>query len=443
MMTRAKSSCNENKVIDIFNINLLMAFFAIRQEIATAKNPDFSVVTEKNTCYDTCNENKYGNNFTMIERTIFNQIKSVFFNRNVILLFGTRRVGKTTLLEQLLEYYESQGKRYKYMNCDTIRHRQELDTTDDQLLREVVRDVDILAVDEAQNVETIGKTFKIIYDTFPHVQVIATGSSSFDLANKTGEPLVGRMRRFLLYPFSMEELRSFIGVFNVNYNVQKYLKYGLYPTVCRASENEAITELETFVGGYLYKDLFTFDGIRNSEQILTLLQLLALQIGSEVSYFELANSLRMSVNTVQKYIQLLEQCYVIFKLPAFSRNMRNEISGNRTRKIYFYDIGVRNALINNYQNMEIRPDAGGIWENFCIVELKKKAQREGRTPGYYFWRTKDGKEVDLIEEKNGEYNLYEFKLSSNKKAKIPKGFAENYNVKSFNVINKENWYQFF
>ena len=433
----------ENKYLNIFNTSSCFEFLRLFCEDIVLKNIRFILKNWKIRITINDNENKFGYNFTVIERTIFDQIKAEFFKRNVILLFGTRRVGKTTLLEQVIKYYELQGKSYKYLNCDTVKARQDLNTLDDQELGDLVKGIDILAVDEAQNIETIGKTFKIIYDTFPHVQVIATGSSSFDLANKTGEPLVGRMRSFLLYPFSIGELRNFVGTRDINFNIKKYLKYGLYPSIYGLSEGAAITELDTFVGGYLYKDLFTFDGVRNSEQILTLLQLLALQVGAEVSYFELANSLRMSVNTVQKYIHYLEQCYVIFKLPAFSRNMRNEISGNRTRKIYFYDIGIRNALIGDYRDIELRPDAGGIWENFCIVELKKKAQREGRRPRYYFWRTKDKKEIDLLEEENGEYTLYEFKLSANKKAKIPKGFAENYNVKSFNVVNRENWFQHF
>lgn len=206
--------------------------------------------------------------------------------------------------------------------------------------------------------------------------------------------------------------------------------------------NQALIMVET-AKAYEKSVENTFDGIKNSSQILRLLQCLALQIGSEVSFNELATHLEISANTVKKYVELLEKCYVIFTLPAFSRNMRNEIAGNRTRKIYFYDIGIRNALLNSYQPINMRPDAGGIWENFCIVELKKKAQRKERLSKFYFWRTYQAEEIDLIEEEDGEYTAYEFKVSPNKKAKLPKGFAENYNVKSFNVINKENWYKYF
>ena len=318
-----------------------------------------------------------------------------------------------------------------------------MDTTDDQVLGDIVKGVDLLAVDEAQTLETIGKTLKIIHDTFPQVDIIASGSSSFDLVNKLGEPLVGRMRRFFLYSFSTEELRKSQGAYEVNYNVEKYLKYGMYPCVYGQTIKDMKIALDELVSGYLYKDLLVFDGIQNSSEILALLRLLALQVGSEVSFNELANDLHITANTVKKYIDLLEKCFVIFTLPALSRNMRNEIAGHRTRKIYFYDMGIRNALVEDFRDIVLRNDIGGVWENFCAVELKKKAQREGRRPLYYFWRTSDQKEIDLIEEENGEFNVYEFKLSPNKKAKLPKGFAEHYNVKSFNVINKENWYKYF
>lgn len=401
-------------------------------------NVDFRNVTSYN-----YNENKIYFFVTMIARDVFNLINNTLFKDNVILLFGTRRVGKTTLLKEIVKYHESMGKKCVYMDCEHAASRQKLDTTNDQSLRLLTEGIDILAIDEAQNIETIGKTLKIIHDTFPKVQVIATGSSSFDLANKTGEPLVGRMRQFLLYPFSVKEIWNQDGFLKVTANIDNFLRFGLYPRVYPMGEKDAIDELETLVGGYLYKDLLTFDGIRNSEQILSLLQCLALQLGSEVSYYELSNSLQICTNTIKKYIDLLEKCYVIFKIPALSRNMRNEIAGNRTRKIYFYDVGIRNALLSSYQPINMRPDAGGIWENFCIVELKKKAQRERRHTRYYFWRTVSGSEIDLIEEENGEFNVYEFKLSPSKKAKLPKGFAEHYNVKSFNVINKENWYKYF
>ena len=410
---------------------------SVRKNTCILLNVDFM----RHLTYNDCNEDIYIN--IMIKRDLFDKINESMFKQRVILLFGTRRVGKTTLLEELIKYHTDNGKICHYMNCDTVQDRQPLETTNSLELGEIIRGCDILAIDEAQNVKGIGKVLKIIHDVFPNVQVIATGSSSFDLANKTGEPLVGRMREFLLYPFSTGEIRHSIGIQDTNFNIEKFLRFGFYPDIYNLTEKEAKVELGMLVNGYLYRDLLTFDGIKNSAQVLRLLQCLALQIGSEVSFNELATHLEISANTVKKYIELLEKCYVIFTLPAFSRNKRNEIAGNRTRKIYFYDIGVRNALINSYQFINIRPDAGAVWENFCISELKKKAQRDEQFSRFYFWRTYQGEEIDLIEEEDGEYTTYEFKLSANKKAKLPKGFAEHYNVKSFNVINKENWYKYF
>lgn len=436
-------NCDAIKQQFIWNTITDMRFFGSSPRITTAKKPYFSVVNSENIYYHKHDNNKKEFNCIMIARSIFKQIDETLFKGHVVLLFGTRRVGKTTLLEQLIKYHEALGRKCKYLNCDLITSRQMIDTTNDQELKSLVDGIDILAIDEAQNIDTIGRTLKIIHDIFPKVQVIATGSSSFDLANKTGEPLVGRMRQFLLYPFSVKEIRDSEDYLIAVSNIENFLKYGLYPTVYGKNLDDIKVELEELVSGYLYKDLLMFDGIRNSSRILSLLQCLALQIGSEVSFNELAGKLNISLQTVKSYVDLLEKCYIIFTLPALSKNMRNEIAGNRTRKIYFYDIGVRNALIGNYNDIDTRVDSGGIWENFCIVELKKKAQREKRFSRFYFWRTKDGKEIDLIEAENEEYTVYEFKLSPVKKAKIPKGFAENYTVKSFNVINRENWFQYF
>ncbi len=435
--------CNLTKSIFNWNMITRSMFSIINTGFIMDKKPDFNVEKLKNKCYHKYDNDKKDFNYSMIVRSIFKQIDETLFKGHVVLLFGTRRVGKTTLLDQLIKYHEAHGRKCKYLNCDLINARQKIDTTNDQELKILVDGVDILAIDEAQNVETIGKTLKIIHDTFPHVQVIATGSSSFDLANKTGEPLVGRMRQFLLYPFSAREIRDSEDYLTAVSNMENFLKYGFYPRVYGKNSDDAKIELEELVSGYLYKDLLTFEGIRNSNQILNLLQCLALQVGSEVSFNELSGKLNISLQTIKSYIDLLEKCYIVFTLPALSRNMKNEIAGNRTRKIYFYDIGVRNALIDDYRDIDMRGDAGEIWENFCIVELKKKAQREERRPRYYFWRTIHGSEIDFIEVENEEYNLYEFKLSSNKKAKLPKGFAENYNVKSFNVVNRENWFEYF
>lgn len=375
----------------------------------------------------------------MIKRNILDKIEKNLFKGKVILIFGTRRVGKTTILEQLIEQHKAQGKKCTYLNCDLLSVKQSLETTNEQILKQRIKGFDIIAIDEAQNVINIGQTLKIIHDVFPKIQVIATGSSSFDLANKTGEPLVGRSRSFVLYPFAINELLNAQGAFVAEANLENYLRLGMYPCIYGMAEDDARDELENLVNGYLYKDILAFENIKYSDQILKLLQCLALQVGSEVSFNELSSRLGISANTVKKYIDLLEKCYVIFTLPAFSRNLRNEIAGNRTRKIFFYDIGIRNALIGNYQPIELRNDIGGIWENFCIVEFVKKAQMEGRRCHRYFWRNYDGKEIDFIEEEDGELKAYEFKYSSNKSAKLPKDFKEAYKVSDFKIVNKGNW----
>lgn len=375
----------------------------------------------------------------MIKRSILGKINNNLFKRKVILIFGTRRVGKTTILEQLIEQHKAQGKRCIYLNCDLLSIKQSLETTNEQVLKQRIEGFDLVAIDEAQNVINIGQTLKIIHDVFPEIQVIATGSSSFDLANKTGEPLVGRSRSFVLYPFSVRELRNVQGMFVADANLENFLRLGMYPCIYGMTEDDARDELENLVNGYLYKDILAFEHIKHSDQILKLLQCLALQIGSEVSFNELSGKLSISANTVKKYVDLLEKCYVIFTLPAFSRNLRNEISGNRTRKIFFYDVGIRNALLGNFQSIKLRNDVGGIWENFCVVEYMKKAQREGRRCHTYFWRNYDGREIDFIEEEDGKIKAYEFKYSSNKSAKLPKDFKETYGVSDFTIVNKENW----
>jgi predicted AAA+ superfamily ATPase len=366
------------------------------------------------------------------------QIEEYLFQGKVIILYGTRQVGKTTLCQQLLEKYSLLGKKGAYLNCELLTVKQRLETTNEQILRDFLGPFDLVVLDEAQSIENIGGILKILNDTFPEIQIIATGSSSFDLANKTGEPLVGRSKTFVLYPFSVHEISNVNNLFEIDGKLENILQFGMYPRVFGKSDNMKEDELESIVSGYLYKDVLAFENIKHSRHIVSLLQVLALQIGNEVSFNEVSNKLGISVNTVIKYIDLLEKCFILFTLPAFSRNIRNEV-GFKSRKIYFYDIGIRNSLINNFSRMSLRNDVGAIWETFCVSELIKKAQREKRRPRHYFWRTYSKQEIDYIEEEGGVIRAYEFKYGTRAKAQLPGIFAETYGVQGITVINQENW----
>jgi predicted AAA+ superfamily ATPase len=371
----------------------------------------------------------------MRERTIRGEIEADLFVGKVIVLFGTRRVGKTTLARQILDKCRSEGKRCGYFNCESFEVREQIETTSFRKLEDFLRPYDLIVLDEAQCIETIGRSLKIMIDTHPETQIIVTGSSSFDIANKTGEPLVGRSRRHTLFPFSVGEVNDdYVKTLS---NIDNFLRFGLYPTV--ASVIDPIAELCDIVGGYLYKDILAIEGMKNSKLLVDLLKALALQIGNEVSYNELANKLRISIATVVRLADLLEKCFVVFSLPAFSRNLRNEV-GVKSRKIYFYDLGVRNAVINAFAPLDMRADVGALWENFCIVELMKKANNNRQFFNNYFWRTYDRQEVDFIQERDGILYAYEFKYSPTAKARPPKLFMETYNAE-FNVIHKDNWYE--
>jgi predicted AAA+ superfamily ATPase len=325
----------------------------------------------------------------------------------------------------------------RYFNCEDWITRQQLETTNTEELYKVLGKYDLVVMDEAQFIEPIGWILKIINDAYPEIQIIATGSSSFDLANKTGEPLVGRSRVFTLYPFSLNELGY--DLIKLNSNIENILRFGLYPTVIEKTEEESKEELANITSGYLYKDILAIEGIKHSKVLMELLVALSLQMGNEISYNELSNKLGISVNTVIRYIDLLEKCFVIFVLPAFSRNLRNEV-GIKSKKIYFYDLGIRNAIINNFAPLALRTDVGALWENFCIMELIKKRRNSRLFTNHYFWRTYDKQEIDFIEEYNGK--IYGYELKYNRKAKIPKIFTKTYDA-PVKIINKSNYFDVF
>lgn len=377
----------------------------------------------------------------MITRLLESTVKRYLFRGRVIVIYGARRVGKTTLVKRILEQYQ-ESKRTRYINCDDLAVQRVLETQEALVLKSFLGEQDIVVLDEAQNVQNIGKVLKILVDTYPEMQVIATGSSSFDLANKTAEPLTGRVYQFELYPLTLQEIAGNQGYIEIEQRLEKFLLFGLYPAVFDENEEDARLNLSELVSNYLYKDILLYAGIKKATVIANLLRLLALQVGGEVSYHELALNLHIDDKTVASYINVLEQCFVIFRLTSFSRNLRNELK--KSMKIYFYDVGIRNALINNFNPPLIRTDIGALWENFCIAERLKFNKYTGvkRDINLYFWRTVTQKEIDLIEDQEGRICGYEFKWGANKALKAPKTFLDAYPGSTVELIDQSNYWRF-
>ena len=372
----------------------------------------------------------------MINRKIEKNIVENLFKGKVIIIYGARQVGKTTLVKKIADDYKGQSS---YFNCDLISVQDALSIPEANRIKDFLGDHNIIILDEAQRIKNIGLTLKILIDTYPELQIIATGSSSFDLANEINEPLTGRKIVFNLFPLSVEEIMGDNGFLYIDSKLEKILRYGTYPDVFFSEDKEAASKIEEIASSYLFKDILSFDKIKKSSIIVKLLQLLALQVGSEVSYNELASKLGINRITVEKYIDILEQCFILFRINSFSRNLRNEIS--KAIKIYFYDLGVRNILIKNLNPLDIRNDAGFLWENFCILERIKRNKYNNIFANYYFWRTYDQKEIDFIEERDGKLFAYEFKLNR-EHSKAPSIFLETYKNSQYQTINRENYYKF-
>lgn len=371
-----------------------------------------------------------------IARNLEKNIKTSLFKGKAIIIYGARQVGKTTLIKKILSEYGDDGR---YYNCELLSVERGLAEPEAEKIKAFLGNYKIVVLDEAQKIPNIGRILKIMVDTYPKMQIIATGSSSFDLSQKVSEPMTGRIFQFILYPLSAKEIADYGDRQLLYARLGNCLRFGSYPEVFSLSEKDAAERLNEISSNYLYKDVLQFDGLKKSSVIKNLLQALALQLGQEVSYQELATNLGISRLTVQKYIDILEQSFVVFKLNAFSRNKRKEIS--KSIKVYFYDLGMRNSLIENFNPMEIRTDSGALWENFCIIERKKINEAEKRFANLYFWRTYDQKEIDLIEEREGKLFGYEFKWQK-EKAKEPKEFLNTYKESSYEVINKNNFENF-
>lgn len=368
----------------------------------------------------------------MINRKIIENIGDALFQGKAIIIYGPRQSGKTTLCKMLENKY---CKKTKWLNGDDADISELFNKPSSTSLSRIVQDIELLIIDEAQRIENIGLCIKILVDNFPSLQVIATGSSSLDLANTTREPLTGRKREFLLLPFSYYEMVSENDIITENRNIEQRLIFGSYPEVVLSPGKET-TILKELAGSYLYKDILSWETLRHPEKLDRLVKAIALQIGSEVSYNEIGQITGMASETVERYITLLEQAFIIFRLPAFSRNLRNELK--KSRKIFFYDIGIRNALLGQFSPLSGRADTGALWENYLIVERLKSTYSIDRQISRYFWRTTQQQEIDYIEEINGELSAFEFKWNPNKKARIPKTFSNAYPEANTQIISRNN-----
>ena len=373
----------------------------------------------------------------MIEREILHSIKEHFFKKKAILLVGPRQVGKTTLFKQIIE--ENKHSETLFLNCDEPETLQILENVSSTELKNLIGNKKIILIDEAQRVENIGITLKLITDNIPDVQLIVTGSSAFDLRNRLNEPLTGRKFEYQLYPFSTSELINATSYLEEKRLLEQRMIYGMYPDVVN-NPSDAQKILIELSNSYLFKDILMYKDVRNPDILTKVLTALSLQLGNEVSYNELGNTLGVKSETVERYIELLEKVFIIFRQQALSRNLRNELK--KSRKIYFYDNGVRNALIQNFKSLELRTDTGALWENFMLSERKKHIEYNEIYSNTYFWRTHAQQEIDYIEERNGILYAFEFKWNETKKTKIPNSFAKAYPQHEFQCINKTNYLEF-
>lgn len=372
-----------------------------------------------------------------INRLLQSKILESLAPNKAVLIFGARRVGKTVMMRQIVDSYSGRTMMLNGEDFDTLDLLRNRSVAN---YRHLLNGIDLLAIDEAQNIPQIGSVLKLIVDEVPGISVLASGSSSFDLLNKTGEPLVGRSTQFLLTPFSQREIAQSETVFETRQNFESRLIYGSYPEVVMMESYERkIDYLRDIVGAYLLKDILVIDGLKNSSKMRNLLRLIAFQLGSEVSYEELGKQLGMSKTTVEKYLDLLEKVFVIYRLGAYSRNLRKEVT--KAGKWYFYDNGVRNAIIGAFSPLSLRQDVGALWGNYIIGERRKENFNNLLHKEFYFWRTYDKQEIDLIEESSDGVSAFEFKWG-NKMPAAPKVFQQAYPDAQYHVVNRENYLDF-
>lgn len=370
----------------------------------------------------------------MISRLLQKTIESRLFAGKAIIVIGARQVGKSTLFKLILEKHDYKALQ---LNCDEPEVRDMLSNINTAELRLLIADNRIVVIDEAQRVENIGMTLKLITDNFPDVQLLVTGSSSFELQDKLNETLTGRKYEYHLYPISTAELMASNGLLGVKQTLEQRLVYGSYPDILNHAD-DAKELLMNLAGSYLYKDLLTLESIRRPVLLGKLLTALALQVCSEVSYNELAQTVGTDNKTIEKYIDLLEKCYIVFRLNGFNRNLRTELK--KSKKVYFFDNGIRNAILQNFAPLSLRQDAGALWENFIISERIKRNHYLGRYVNSYFWRTTQQQEIDYVEECDGQFSIFEMKWNPRRaNTQFPSSFLTAYDVKEKAVVTPENW----
>lgn len=370
----------------------------------------------------------------MIQRQVLQRLSQTIQNGKVTLLVGARQVGKTTLLKELIN--QSAINDVLWLNGDLPQVRSTLESNNLQEISLLIHNAKVVIIDEAQRINAIGLTLKIIVDTMPDVKLFVTGSSAFELRNQLDEPLTGRKTTYYLYPISTQELYTTEGLIAVKEHLESRMIYGSYPEVITSNTPKDV--LMELAESYLFKDVLQVEGLRRANVLEKLLTALALQVGSEVNYNELSKTIGIDRKTVEKYIDILEKCYIIFHLNSFSRNIRTELT--KGKKIYFYDTGIRNAIIKQFAPLELRQDIGALWENFFIAERMKYNHYNSQYVNTYFWRTTDRQEIDYIEEQDGELRLFELKWNPKKQnSRLPNVFINTYHPNQTAIITKENY----
>jgi len=372
----------------------------------------------------------------MINRILSKEIDKRLYDGKAIIILGARQVGKTSLLREMFDGNQD----VLWLEGDNLETQMLFENFTLPLAKTLLGDKKILLIDEAQNILNIGVKLKVVIDQLKGIKVIATGSSSFDLANKINEPLTGRKWEYKLFPLSFAEMTAHHGFFEEYRMLEQRLVYGYYPDVVVQSEEDVVEILQGLATSYLYKDILKWESIQKSDRMIKLLQALAFQVGSQVSYTELGKICGLDAKTIEKYVLLLEQAFIIFRLHSFSRNQRNELKFSK--KIYFHDNGIRNAVIANFNPINLRDDVGALWENFLLSERLKRNHYAHSYARSWFWRTQTQKEIDYLEEKDGVIYAFEFKWNKSKKIKAPADFMKSYPNAVFSTITPENFHEF-